>query len=137
MQCFSDRSKSLPPVELERPTIMKNDLSNLGRMNVLACDQKFILDLFMQSVLDVNQDLDMTIVPTFSKFGQKDHRWFDLHSLVDGYGVTSVLPRRLQYPQTRSIHPSLLFALWTAGGGGSAQEPVFRLLNVRNSEFPE
>lgn len=90
MQCFSDRLKRLPPVELERPTIMKNDLSNLGRMNVLACDQKFILDLFMQSVLDVNQDLDMTIVLTLSKFGQRDHRWFDLHSLVDCYGVTSV-----------------------------------------------
>lgn len=86
---FSDRLKTLTPEELEQPTIFKNNLSSLGRMDILHGDQKFIQTV-QQSVLAVNCDLDMAILLTISKFGQKDECKFDLSSLVDSTGVVSV-----------------------------------------------
>lgn len=74
---FTDRLKSLPPEDLERPTIFKNSLNSLGRMNVLHGDQNFILKLFYQSLLAVNSDLDMSILLTITKFGHKDEQHFD------------------------------------------------------------
>lgn len=38
---------------------MEARFRNLGRMNFLAADQMVFLNLFMQSVLAVNTDLDM------------------------------------------------------------------------------
>lgn len=81
-QNFSERLRRLTAEDLQRPTIQKNNLSNLGRINILNDDQKFILRLFHQSLLSVNEDIDMAIIQTISKFGQKDDRCFDLSKLV-------------------------------------------------------
>ncbi|XDV29071.1 hypothetical protein PO909_032246 [Leuciscus waleckii] len=86
---FSLRLRSLSPQDLERPTIQKNNLTNLGRMNILHGDQKFILRLFHQSLLAVNEDIDMAIILNISKFGQKDDRSFDLSKLVHQNGIVN------------------------------------------------
>lgn len=82
--------RSLSPQDLERPTIMKNLLTNLGKMNILHEDQKCILRLFHKSLLAVNEDIDMAIILTISKFGQKDDRPFDLSKLVHPNGIVNV-----------------------------------------------
>lgn len=69
---------------------MKNPLTNLGKMNILHEDQKFILRLFHESLLAVNEDIDMAIILTISKFGQKDDRPFDLSKLVHPNGIANV-----------------------------------------------
>lgn len=51
---FLNRLKRLSPSDSSRPTIMKNDLGNLTKLNVLHCDQRFILELFQSSINDVN-----------------------------------------------------------------------------------
>ncbi|KAL0150375.1 hypothetical protein M9458_054192, partial [Cirrhinus mrigala] len=87
---FAGCLKILPPEDLARPSVQKAHLNNLGRMNVLFDDQEFILDLLTQAVLSVNQDVDMAILLTITKFGQKDGREFDLCTLVDPDGVINV-----------------------------------------------
>ncbi len=80
---FGDRLMTLSVEDMERPTIQKNNLNNLGRMNILPKDQTFILELFNQAILSVNNDLDMAIIVTMTEFGQKDEREFDLGCPVD------------------------------------------------------
>ncbi len=75
---------------MERPTIQKNNLNNLGKMNILKKDQTFILELFKQAILSVNDDLDMAIIVNMTKFGQKDEREFDLGCLINTEGVCNV-----------------------------------------------
>ncbi|RXN12504.1 hypothetical protein ROHU_001361 [Labeo rohita] len=87
---FCNRLRNVPPADLERPSIMKTNLSNPGRMNILHEDQEFLLKLFQESVETVNCDVDMCIVLSLTKFGQKDDRRFDLSTLVDKAGVVSV-----------------------------------------------
>ncbi|CAM4652162.1 unnamed protein product [Leuciscus chuanchicus] len=98
---FSDRLQGLPPSDLSRPTIMKNDLGNLSRMNILHSNQRFILNLFQSCVNAINTDIDISIVLTLSKFGQRDQRWFDFTKLVDTYGVKDV-----SYHAACNVHSS-------------------------------
>lgn len=96
---FTAQLKGLPPRNLARPSVMKNDLGNLTRMNVLAGDQRFLLDLFMSSVKDVNVDMDIYL--RLTKFGQRDRGWFDLRRLVDTRGVADI-----SYHAAVNIQPS-------------------------------
>ncbi|CAM4549396.1 unnamed protein product [Leuciscus chuanchicus] len=98
---FTARLKGLPPRDLARASIMKNDLGNLTKMNVLAGDQRFLLDLFMSSVKDVNVDVDMGIYLTLTKFRLRDRGWFDLRRLVDTRRVADI-----SYHVAVNIHPS-------------------------------
>jgi len=112
---FSLRMRSLPPEDLERPTIQKNNLINMGRMNILEADQAFILKQLHQSVLAVNDDLDMSIILSITKFGQKDPRTFDLGKLVHQDGVVKV---------------------WTARGRWKPWDSVSGVLYGRKWQFP-
>lgn len=53
---FKQKLKSLPPQDLARPSLMKNDLGNLTKMNILPSDQKFVLSVFMDAFEQVNTD---------------------------------------------------------------------------------
>lgn len=88
-QSFAQRLKMLSPKDLERPSI-KNNLSNLTRMNILHCDQRFVLEVFNLAVSAISNDLDMHILMSLSKLGQKDDREFNLGALVDTEGVIIV-----------------------------------------------
>lgn len=90
LQNFTERLKMLSPKDLERPSIMKSQLGYLTRMNVLHSDQKFVLEVFNQALSFVNNDVDMHILMSLSKFGQKDDREFNLGALVDPDGVMNV-----------------------------------------------
>lgn len=59
-------------------------------MNILHCDQKFVLEVFNQAVSAISNDIDMHILMSLSKFGQKDDREFNLGALVDTEGVINV-----------------------------------------------
>ncbi len=87
---FGNSLKTLSVEDMERPTIQKNNLNNLGKMNILKKDQTFILELFKQAILSVNDDLDMAIIVNMTKFGQKDEREFDLGCLINTEGVCNV-----------------------------------------------
>lgn len=87
---LSLRLRSVSPEDLERPTLQKTNLSTLGRINILNVDQQFMLQHLQQSVLAVNQDIDMAILLTITKFGQKDARRFDLSKLVSPDGIVNV-----------------------------------------------
>jgi len=87
---FAMRLSSVAPEDLERPTLQKTNLFTLGRINILDADKKFVLHHLQQSVLDCNQDLDMAMLLTITKFGQKDSRRFDLRQLVSKDGIVNV-----------------------------------------------
>ncbi len=87
---FGNSLKTLSVEDMERPTIQKNNLNNLGKMNILKKDQTFILELFKQANLSVNDDLDMAMIVTMTKFGQKDEQEFDLGCLINTEGVCNV-----------------------------------------------
>lgn len=67
-----------------------DNLTNLGRMDILPKDQTSILELFNQVILSVSNDLDMAIIVTMTNFSQKDEREFDLGCLINSEGVCDV-----------------------------------------------
>lgn len=117
-QSFAQRLKMLSPKDLERPSIIKNNLRNLTRMNILHCDQKFVLEVFNQAVSAINYDLDMHILMSLSKFSQKDDREFNLGALVDTEGVINVSYHAALCVSNGPIHRSALVQIWFAGGCG-------------------
>ncbi|KAK2905493.1 hypothetical protein Q8A67_007292 [Cirrhinus molitorella] len=84
------RLQTLAPHELDRPSLMKSNLGNLTKLNILPQDQNFILQLFQQSVLHVNSDVDMKILTSLSKFGQKAEGELNIRSVVDPAGVRDI-----------------------------------------------
>lgn len=75
---------------MQRPTVLKNNLNDLIRMNIVSDDQNFILDIFMQAVREVDQDPMQRIQIFLSKFGQKQTVPLELASLVSRQGVESL-----------------------------------------------
>ncbi|CAM4733370.1 unnamed protein product [Leuciscus chuanchicus] len=63
---FLNRLKGLSPSDSSRPTIMKNDLGNLTKLNVLHCDQRFILELFQSSINDEVVGQRGTLFPIYT-----------------------------------------------------------------------
>ncbi|CAM4428180.1 unnamed protein product [Leuciscus chuanchicus] len=90
IEVFTAKLKTLPDKEMQRPTVMKNNINDLTRMNILSDDQNFILDIFMQAIREVDQDSTQRIVIFLSKFGQKQTIPLDLASLVSRQGVESL-----------------------------------------------
>ncbi|MGL5591361.1 MAG: hypothetical protein ACRDCF_01340 [Mycoplasmoidaceae bacterium] len=87
---FAEKVKNLPPEQKQRPSLMKSNANNLGRMNVLKQDQRFVLQVFAEALAEVNTDPSQAIVLSLTKFGQKDPDPIDIASLVDITGVESV-----------------------------------------------
>lgn len=75
---------------MQRPTVLKNNLNDLIRMNIMSDDQKFILDIFMQAIREVDQDPTQRIQIFLTKFGQKQIVPLELASLVSRQGVESL-----------------------------------------------
>ncbi|CAM4573811.1 unnamed protein product [Leuciscus chuanchicus] len=75
---------------MQRPTVLKNNLNDLIRMNIVSDDQKFILDILMQAIREVDQDPTQRIQIFLSKFGQKQTVPLELASLVSRQGVESL-----------------------------------------------
>lgn len=87
---FYHRLRACSPEDLERPTMMKNDLTNLKKLSIVRSDQIFILKSFMDSFFEVDIDPDMQLVLSLSRFGQKDEEPFDLEKVADPSGVLSI-----------------------------------------------
>lgn len=87
---FTSKLKTLPPKDMQRSTVFKNNINDLVRMNIVADDQQFILDLLMQAIRQVDQDPTQKILCFLYKFGQKQASLMALASLVNREGVESL-----------------------------------------------
>jgi len=119
---FKTSLKSLNPRELKRPTIQKNSLSNLSRMNILQPDQAFVLTLLDREIQKHNTDNndDIVLVLSISKFGQKEEGQLDVSALVDLRHVASA---SVHAACTISANNENLHLLWACCG---VQEVVGR-----------
>lgn len=80
----------LEPPDLQRPSIMKANLFDPGKMNVLPQDKGFVLSLLMSAVNEVNSNDKSHVMVTITKFGQKSFGPFDLGALIEPEGVQSL-----------------------------------------------
>ncbi|MGL5596829.1 MAG: hypothetical protein ACRDDA_01630 [Aeromonas sp.] len=83
-EIFKDKLKNVPPSDLSRPTVQKNNPNQLAKMNVLKKDKQFILQLLDESIAQVGASSEsFLIIRALSKFGQKEEDPLSLETLVD------------------------------------------------------
>ncbi|RXN18886.1 hypothetical protein ROHU_001960 [Labeo rohita] len=87
---FAQKLRAVPPEDMKRPTIIKANLNDLKRMNILRADKNFVLQLLMQSVQEVDRDSTHKIVLFLSKFGHKDESTLEISTMVHRKGVLSI-----------------------------------------------
>lgn len=90
LHLFATKLKSLPAQDLQRPTIMKNNLNDLKRMHILEHDQSFVLEILSQAIQQINTDPTQKLVMFMTKFGQKEESALPIAALVNRRQVHSI-----------------------------------------------
>ncbi|XP_029281300.1 uncharacterized protein LOC115003588 [Cottoperca gobio] len=87
---FVAKLRALPVREKSRPTIQKNSLCQLDKMNILAQDQEFILQILDTCIQRTVDSHHFRIIVTLQKYGMKDRRTINVEEIVDTAHITSM-----------------------------------------------
>ncbi len=80
---FTDLVRALPPEDMHRPSVSKNDWDDTSSWNLLRQDQLFIMELLDNAIKKETHGKAYRILVTLTKFGQKDERALNLHHLAN------------------------------------------------------
>lgn len=87
---FTESLQRLDVDDVARPTIMKANFGTLSSLNILPDNQAVMLGKFMECFRRINTDVDMELVLTANRCGQKERGPFHLNALCRVSGVQSV-----------------------------------------------
>ena len=73
-QAFSSALHSIPSKLMNRPSLLKNNLRDVSRFNIVGEDQAYILRILDQAISSTSPPAGLRYMITLTRFGQKDPR---------------------------------------------------------------
>ncbi len=122
---FAEQVKGLQPSLLARPTFQRNNLNNLGHMDVCPRDQMFVLSLLDQAISDTTPLQGLRAMVTLSRYGQKDP---DPVRLSDMINMTEILKV--------SVHAGVVIRVNPVGNTGCLTHLMWSRLGLQDVTGP-